>query len=297
MLTPPPRIDGHHHFWQLRRGDYRWLRPDVPELAPIHRDHGPADLRPLLERHAVVRTVLVQAADSEAETDFMLGLVRENDFVGGVVGWVDMTRPASVETLARWADDPHFKGVRPMLQDLPEHDWIATRPNADVVRALHRHGLRFEALVQPWHLEALLAFVRTWPELPVMIDHAAKPQLALGWQSDWATVWRRGIAALAQCPNVCCKFSGLLTEASGAARAGGDDGGHALRPVRDALLEHFGAGRIVWVSDWPVLNLAADYAAWIEVSDALFADLSDAERAGIRHDNAKRFYALAGHDA
>jgi L-fuconolactonase len=292
MTTALQRIDAHQHFWRLQRGDYRWLRADVPALAPIHRDVEPDDLRPLLVRHHVVKTIAVQAADSEAETEHLLALARANDFIAGVVGWVDLSEQACVATLARWADQKALKAVRPMLQDLPEHDWIATRPHPAAVRELLRQGLRFDALVQPWHLESLLRFIDAWPALPVIVDHAAKPQLASGWSAPWADEWRRGMRELALRPQVWCKVSGLLTEAAAPARAGGDAGFEALWAVWQTLLELFGPQRLVWGSDWPVLELAADYGRWVSLSERLFAGLSDAERRAVWHDNAVRFYAL-----
>jgi L-fuconolactonase len=291
--TQPPRIDAHQHFWRLKRGDYRWLRADVPALAPIYRDVEPADLRPLLARHGVVKTIAVQAADSEAETEHLLALARDHDdVIAGVVGWVDLADEACVATLARWADQKALKGVRPMLQELPEHDWIATRPHPAAVRELIAQGLRFDALVQPWHLDALLRFVDAWPRLPIIIDHGAKPRLAAGWSAPWADDWRRGIRELAQRPQVWCKVSGLLTEAAPPARDGGDAGFGALEPVWQTLLEHFGPRRLVWGSDWPVLELAADYGRWVSLSERLFAALSETERRAVWHDNAERFYGL-----
>ncbi|WP_310463816.1 amidohydrolase family protein [Sphaerotilus sp.] len=290
--TPPRRIDAHQHFWHPARGDYHWLRPDVAALAPICRDFDPADLQPLLSAHGVVQTVLVQAADSEAETDFLLSLAETHPFIGGVVGWVDLGRIESVATLERWARHPKLKGVRPMLQDLPDADWIARAPHPEVMRTLVRLGLRFDALVQPWHLQPLLRFLHDWPELPVVIDHAAKPQLAQGWSGDWAAAWRSGLAALAALPGVQCKLSGLLTEAAGPARTGGPPGVAALQPVWDTLLALFGPQRLLWGSDWPVLNLAADYARWIDVSETLVQPLTEAERDAIRCTNAARFYGL-----
>lgn len=292
MNAPSGRIDAHQHFWRPSRGDYRWLRADEPALVPIHRNVEPEELRPLLARHGVVKTVLVQAADSEAETEYMLSLARRHGFIAGVVGWVDLSDASAVATLRRWAAERAFKGVRPMLQDLSESDWIATRPHPAVMDSLLALGLRFDALVQPWHLAHLTRFVDAWPELPVMIDHAAKPQLARGWSADWADAWRHGIAELARRPQVMCKVSGLLTEAAGEARAGGEAGLAALQPVWNTLLEHFGAQRLVWGSDWPVLNLAADYERWVGLSERLFAGLSDAEQRAVWHDNAVRFYAL-----
>jgi L-fuconolactonase len=291
MNKPGLRVDAHQHFWRLARGDYRWLRTDEPALAPLLRDFEPHDLQPLRAAHGIAQTVLVQAADSNAETDFLLELADRHGFIGGVVGWVDLTSAESIPTLERWAVHPKFKGVRPMLQDLPQHDWIVHAPRADVLEAIVRCGLRFDALVKPWHLEALLAFVQRHPALPVVIDHAAKPQLAQGWSDGWAEEWRRGMAALAKRPQVSCKLSGLLTEAAPLASV--DEGVAALRPVWDTLLAHFGAQRLMWGSDWPVLTLAASYERWVSISEALIGELPPAQQQMIWHDNARRFYALA----
>jgi L-fuconolactonase len=299
------RTDAHQHYWRPSRGDYRWLRADVPQLAPLLRNFLPDDLTASLAEHHVVQTVLVQAADSEAETDFMLELASAHDSISGVVGWVDLADAASVATLQRWARHPKFKGVRPMLQDLPDDDWIATAPHPVVMAALLHLKLRLDALVQPWHLPALLRFVQAWPTLPVVIDHAAKPQLARGWGDDandvsgrsreagWASAWRDGMAALAAHPQVFCKVSGLLTEAPVAALASRSLAVDALRPVWHALQAWFGTDRLMWGSDWPVLTLAGDFGGWVAVCDALFADLAPADRTRLWHANACRFYGLA----
>ena len=286
------RIDAHQHFWRPARGDYAWLRADVPSLAPLCRDFLPEHLQATLAAHHVVQTVLMQAAGSEAETDFMLELASAHDFIAAVVGWVDLSRPESVATLERWVRHPAFKGVRPMLQDLPEADWIARAPHPDVVRALLRLGLRFDALVQPWHLAPLLRFLRAWPELPVVIDHAAKPQLALGWQADWAGAWQRGLAEIASHPQVMCKLSGLLTEAPAAARGSHAAALDTLRPVWEKLLQWFGPKRLMWGSDWPVLTLAGDYAGWVAVSESLIGGLPPDDQARVWHGNASSFYGL-----
>ncbi len=300
----PGRIDAHQHFWQPARGDYGWLRADVPALAPLLRDFLPLHLQATLAAHRVHQTVLVQAAPSEAETDFLLGLADENRFIAGVVGWVDLSRPDAVSTLQRWARHPQFKGVRPMLQDLPEADWIALAPHPDVLRALVSLGLCVDALVQPWHLAPLRQFVQAWPALPVVIDHAAKPQLAAGFAAgfaagragDWVADWQTGLSALAAHPQVMCKFSGLLTEAAPAACQSPATALAALRPVWDCLLQWFGPQRLVWGSDWPVLTLAADYGAWVAVSQALIDGLTPAEQAAVWAGNARRFYRLAALD-
>ena len=290
-----PRTDSHQHFWRPARGDYGWLRADEPALAPLYRDFLPADLAPIRAAHGVTQTVLVQAAATEAETDFMLSLADQHDFIGGVVGWVDLSRADSVATLERWARHPRFKGVRPMLQDLPDADWIAHAPDPDVVAALIRLRLRFDALVKPQHLAPLLRFVDRWPALPVVIDHAAKPALAAGWAADWAATWRTGMAELARRPQVVCKFSGLLTEAAGPARSDLQAALAAVNPVWDALLNTFGPGRLLWGSDWPVLTLAAGYADWVAVCEALAVDLAVQDQSSFWAGNAATFYGLGAH--
>jgi L-fuconolactonase len=285
------RVDAHQHFWRLSRGDYRWLRGDDAALAPLRRDFMPADLQPALAAAGIERTVLVQAADATAETEFMLELSAAHPFIAGVVGWVDLSCADAVATLEQWASHAAFKGVRPMLQDLPQPDWIERAPHPAVLLALLRLGLRFDALVLPQQLEPLLRFVRAWPELPVVIDHAAKPPLAEGWKSPAYSDWRRRIAALAALPGVHCKLSGLLTllPQRGLSSA---EAVVQLRPLWNDLLDLFGPARLMWGSDWPVLTLAAGHADWVAVSEGLFDTLSPVERARLWGGTAARFYGI-----
>lgn len=287
------RIDAHQHFWQLARGDYAWLRADDPDVAPLVRDFLPDALLPLMRTHEVTRTVLVQAAESVAETAFLLGLAAAHDFVAGVVGWVALDRDDAAATLERLAADGRLKSVRPMLQDLPAGDWIIQAPRPDALRTLQRLGLRFDALVRPRQLAALARFARAWPELPIVIDHAAKPPLAADWNDEAMQAWRRDMAALAAMPQVCCKISGLFTELAPADRASPARATERVRPVIDALLAWFGPERLMWGSDWPVLTLAGSYAEWVSVSDDLLGRLSAAERAQVLRGSAQRFYGLA----
>ena len=285
------RIDSHQHFWRPARGDYAWLRADVPTLAPLMRDFLPEHLAPLLQAHGVEQTVLVQAADSEAETGFMLELATAHDVVGGVVGWVDLASPRAVASLERMTRHPKFKGVRPMLQDLSDDDWIARMPRPDAIQALVRLGLRFDALVKPRHLSSLMRFLKDWPQLPVVIDHAAKPPVGAHGTAAFAA-WRKDMAELAALPQVCCKFSGLWGEAPQAAHHDVDVAARAVRPVWEQLLECFGPARLMWGSDWPVLTLAGDYAGWIAVSEACIGGLSASEQSNLWRGTAQRFYGL-----
>jgi L-fuconolactonase len=283
-MNRTPRIDAHQHFWSLARGDYDWL--DVmakPFLAPIHRDFQANDLRHLLQARGIAGTVLVQAAETVAETEYLLSLADANDFIRGVVGWVDLTAPDAVATIERLARHPAFKAVRPMLQDLPDPAWISTAPTGTAVQALVRLGLRFDALVKTPHLPHLLAFAQRHPALPIVIDHMAKPDMA----HDEFSTWHALMAPLAALPQVHCKLSGLVTEIGPQWRI------DMLRPYVDAVLELFGPERVMWGSDWPVLNLAADYPRWADAADKLLENTSAEQREAVLGGNAIRFYGLA----
>ncbi|CAI2932276.1 amidohydrolase family protein [Aminobacter niigataensis] len=288
------RIDGHCHYWTLQRGDYGWLTPSAAHLAPIYRDFGPAEMRPLAEAAGIARRILVQAAPTEAETLFLLDQGRNDKAVAGIVGWVDLSSAESVASLENFAKNPLFKGVRPMLQDLEDIDWIATRPSGKAVAALKRLGLRFDALVLPQHLQSLRHFVETHPDLPVVIDHAAKPAFAAPTDDPRHAMWKFGMAELSGHPHLCCKLSGLLTELPAELRTTPKAAAEALRPTVDSLLTWFGPDRLIWGSDWPVLTLAAPFAFWDEVTERLLQGLGQSQRAAILGGTAARFYGIEG---
>ncbi|MDX7951581.1 amidohydrolase family protein [Lichenihabitans sp. Uapishka_5] len=287
-----PRVDAHCHLWRLERGDYGWLDGDGGPLAPIRRDFEVADLRAAGAAMGTEAFVAVQAAPSVAETRHLLDQARIAPEIVGVVGWVDLSDPAAEADLERLAADPRFVGVRPMLQDLPDPDWIATRPAPAAMAALSRLGLCFDALVTPVHLQALQHFAERHGDLPIMIDHAAKPAVSAPADDPRHALWRVGMQALAHRPGVCVKLSGLLTELPAERRRTPDDAVAALRPLVDHLLDWFGPERLAWGSDWPVLTLASQPAVWAEVSERLLAPLNEAGRAAVRGDTACRFYGL-----
>ena len=276
-MTSPPRIDSHQHFWRLARGDYGWL---TPALKPIYRDFEPADLAPLLAEHGIASTILVQAAPTEAETRFLLDLAAATPFIAGVVGWTDFEAADAPTRIAALAADPLLVGLRPMVQDIPDPHWLA-RPNlAPAFAALKAHGLVFDALVKPPQIPALLTLLDRETDLPVVIDHGAKPDLA---SADLAA-WRDGIAALAVRPNTSCKLSGLVTE------AGPRWTDATLAPAVAHLLACFGPERLLWGSDWPVATLAASYGQWHATAERLTATLPAEDRAAIFGGNAARIY-------
>jgi L-fuconolactonase len=276
------RVDAHHHVWRLGRGDYGWLTPTAA-LAPIYRDFELADLQPLLAAANVASTVLVQAAPTIAETRFLLDVARGSDgLVRGVVGWADLAAADATETLAALATDPLLKSVRPMLQDLADPAWIARPDVQPALAAMPQLGLRFDALVKPRELKALLRTLERHPDLAVVVDHCAKPEIAGNrWQP-----WGDDLAAIARHTRAHCKLSGLT---SGAGAQWTTEG---LRRYTDHVLECFGPERLMWGSDWPVVTLAASYEAWVAASDRLLNGISLADKDRIFGANARRFYGL-----
>ena len=273
-------IDAHHHLWRLSRGDYDWLTPD---LAPLYRDFEPADLAPLMTAGGLAGGIVVQAAESEAETRFLLALADGHPSILGVVGWTDFAAPDAPAAIARLAGHLKLKGFRPMLQDDADDDFILRPAALAAVAALQDAGLRFDALVRPRHLPRELALRARFPNLPMVIDHAAKPDIAGGAWTPWADDLRR----VADDGVTCCKLSGLVTEAAPGA------GAESLRRYADLVVDAFGAERVMWGSDWPVVLLASDYGGWLATAKALTADRSLDEQAAIFGGTAARFYGLS----
>ena len=272
-------IDSHQHFWKVSRGDYRWLTED---LGPIYRDFLPEDLAPLLAETGIEKTILVQAADSDAETDFMLSLAAQHTFIAGVVGWVDMASDNAAERIRNLAENPYFKGIRPMIQDIADPDWMLGEKLDSAFQALQDNQLCFDALVLPKHLPNLLTLLKRYPALRTVIDHGAKPDIAGGDTRQWAD----DIAVIAEQTNAYCKVSGLVTEAGQQAHLQG------LQPTFDHLYRCFGARRLMWGSDWPVLNLSMDYTTWRQLTTELCASMTTIEKQQLLGDTASEFYQL-----
>lgn len=271
-------IDAHQHFWRIGRNGCAWPTSD---LTAIHRDFGPGDLVEAAGDTGLAGTVLVQTQPNAQDTDWLLEIARNEPLVLGVVGWVDLLAPEAPARIAELAAHPKFKGVRPMLQDLPDDAWIA-RPELDpAIDALVARDLSLDALVFTRHLPHLEALASRRPELRMVIDHGAKPPIADG---DF-DVWARAIARLAAMNQVHCKLSGLLTE------AGPDPAPEALLAYMDHLLALF-PDRLMWGSDWPVLNLVSDYGAWRDQVRRLpqlkNKDVAEAVFSGV----ARSFYRL-----
>lgn len=274
-------VDSHQHFWML---DAPWFDWPTPDLAPIYRDFGPEDLSPLLQASGVSQTVLVQVAPNTAETRHLLDLAGRTSFAAAVVGWVDLERKSDLVDLELFAAHPKFRGIRPMIQSIPDPEWMLRSSLAPSLAAVERLGLTFDALVKPPHLAALAAFVDRYPNLSVVVDHGAKP--AIVKSREGFSAWAPGITALARRPHVFCKLSGLLTEAG--TRTGWDD----LLPFVDHLIAAFGPHRLMWGSDWPVVELAAPYKTWSDYVGRYISRLSGDEQDRILGGTAREFYRL-----
>jgi L-fuconolactonase len=274
-------VDSHQHFWSRSRGDYTWLTED---LGPIYRDFGPDDLRPLIHSAGVDKTIIVQAAATIAETRFMLEIADKTDFVAGVVGWVDFEAPDVAAHISDLAGHPKLKGFRPMIQDIEDDDWMLRSDIEPAFGAIIDHGLTFDALVFPRHLNNLKTLLSRFPEMKTVIDHGAKAQIGKDEYEPWAS----DMAELAQNTAAYCKISGLITE------DGPDWSEERLKPYCAHLISTFGPTRLMWGSDWPVVNLVGYYGSWIETTRTLFANLPIHQQDAIFGANAVQFYELDG---
>ncbi len=268
-------VDCHHHFWSTGRDDYQWLtRADTM----LWRDALPSDLIPYLQRHGISDTVLVQAAPSTAETDYLLGIADATPCVRGVIGWVNFGDPSHPTHLKRWAKQPKFFGVRPMLQDLARSDWILDDERSVFFDALLAHDLVFEFLGTPRHLNTAITLFRRYPHLRAVVDHGMKPGIGQRQFEPWGSM----MTVLAGLPHVHCKLSGLVTEAQPGWTL------QDLKPYVDHIITEFGPDRVMWGSDWPVVNRNGGYDSWRAVTLALVGAHAGAQQ--ILGGTARRFY-------
>lgn len=278
------RIDAHQHYWQPARGDYGWMPKHDPILS---RPYGPSDLAPFLAAAGVDRTVIVQAAPTVEETAYMLGLADASPSVAGVVGWVDFEDRSHLKHLERLKNHPKFVGVRPMIQDIPDDDWMLRDDVQWAYAALADLDLTFDALGFSRHLANFLAIFKRYPKLRTVVDHCMKPQIRdhAGARNEMA-FWSEGMKRIAGETGALCKLSGITTEANP------DWGVDDLRPYADVVLDAFGPDRVMWGSDWPVSRLRGEYADWHDAAQALCARFSASERDAIFGRTAARFYRL-----
>ena len=277
-------IDAHQHFWDPARADYPWM--EAPELAPIRRAFGPADLAPLLRANGIDASILVQCRSSIEETEEFLRVAAATPFVIGVVGWADLTDGAVDETLARLCGLPggdRLVGIRHQVHDESDPDWMLREDVQRGLTAVFAQGLTYDLLVRTRELPAAIATAQAFPQGRFVLDHAAKPPIAEGFSREWADL----LAALAACGNVWCKISGLATEANW-----DDWDAERLLPFVAHAAKCFGEDRLIFGSDWPVCLLAGSYGAIKDALEACLTKLGPHARDKAFGVNARQAYRL-----
>lgn len=268
-------IDAHHHFWNPSRGDYHWMA----ETSSLYRNYLPQDFAAIKAKFGIDKTVLVQAAATIAETDYILGLADGTDFVAKVVGWIDFENRADLQHLKRLSKHPKFCGVRPMIEDIADVDWMHRDDVQWAYEAIIEHDLTFDALGFPKHLDAFLKLFQRYPKMRTVIDHGLKPAIRDGGFDMWA----EKMEVIARETHVFCKLSGLATEAS----AGWSTA--TLAPYIHHIINVFGPNRVMWGSDWPVLTRNGNYTSWLETAKAC---VDEAHQSKVFGQTAASFYRI-----
>ena len=272
------RVDAHQHFWQWDKG---WFSRPEPVLS---RDYMPPDYEPILTAHSLDKTIVVQTCPAVAETEFLLQIAETAGFIAGVVGWLDLESPRFAEQLRHLCRSPYFVAVRPMLESLPEDNWILRPRVLESLSLIAESGIAIELLTFTRHLPYILRVLDEFPHLRAVIDHLSKPEIRTGRLQPWQDLMRE----VAVRPNAYCKLSGMMTEADP-----NEWTIEQLRPYADHVMAQFGAERIMFGSDWPVCLLASSFAEVMDVSVELVAAyLGQAAVPMIFGRNAARFYRL-----
>ena len=275
-------VDAHQHFWLIDRGVNGWIDDSI---SGIRRDYLPEHLEPYCRHLGIDQTILVQASETLGENGFMADLAAESGLVGGIVAWLDLTSTDAFRTLEDLSKSPIIKGIRPVLQGIEDTNWVLQDSVMSCLKVLPALGLRFDALIQPRHLPVIAKLAEAVPDLDIVIDHAAKPVIQGGRRPD--ADWYDGMRHVASHPHLHCKISGLATEHGPGWTA------TTMQPVVDHLLDTFSPARLMWGSDWPVLELDGSYVQWFTCLQSMLSGCSASEKADVLGNTAARFYGLA----
>lgn len=275
-------IDAHQHFWQLEKPfDYGWL--DNPDLSAVRRNFLPPDLKPHLDATGISKSIFVQTQHDIEENRWVLGMAEEHEWLVGVVGWVDLASESCEENLSEFKDHPKFVGIRHITQDEPDNDFIIRPEILRGLKVLEKHHVPFDLLFYVQHLKHADQLGQELPELPMVIDHLAKPRIKDQSIDDWLPQ----LKAAAKHENIFCKLSGMITEADWADWKPAD-----LKPYVEAALEHFGPKRCMYGSDWPVCELAGTYEQVHGALKEVLGSVSEDETYEIFEGTARRFYNI-----
>lgn len=276
-------IDAHQHFWKLddSRFDYSWM--DAPELEPIRRDRMPSDLKPMIDEVGVQQSIVVQTQHNLEENRWALQLAEQNDWIVGVVGWVDLASQDCEQQLLEFKDHPKFVGIRHVTQDEPDDNFIVRDDVIRGLKVLEKHRVPFDLLFYVKHLRHAKILAEKLPGLPMVIDHLAKPEIKDQRTDNWIDNFK----VAAEYPNVYCKLSGMVTEADWKTWKPDD-----LRPYVKVALDHFGPQRCMIGSDWPVCELAGTYREVFGGLTSVLESLSEGDREQIFGRTAAEFYGV-----
>ena len=273
------RIDAHQHFWKFDPVRDSWIDETMQK---IQRDFLPEDLLPLLQENQFSGCVAVQASQSEDETNFLINLAAKNDFIKGVVGWVDLRGVTIEERLKHFSLNKIIKGFRHVVQGESD-DFMLRKDFQNGIAALKQFNFTYDILIFHRQLPAAISLVNQFPDQPFVIDHIAKPDI----KSGGILSWKKGIEEIAKNENVWCKISGMVTEADWKNWKTDD-----LKPYLDVIFENFSSNKLMFGSDWPVLNVASDYAGVVKTLEDYMAQLAIENQNKIWHENAVSFYKL-----
>lgn len=273
-------IDSHQHFWNYEAKKHEWIDDS---MKVIRRDFLPSDLQAVYQENGIDGCVAVQADQTTAETDFLIQLAKENSFIKGVVGWVDLRSNAIESELEVYDNVDVLKGFRHVVQGEPDHNFLLRTNFLKGIKALQAHNYTYDILIFPHQLGAALEFVKQFPNMRFVIDHIAKPYIKDGFYDGWAALMK----ALGKQENVYCKVSGIITEADFNSWTS-----EQINPYLELVFEAFGTDRIMFGSDWPVCLVAGNYSEVKQLITNFIADLSATEQANVMGQNAIEFYNL-----
>jgi L-fuconolactonase len=273
------RIDAHQHFWKFDPVRDSWINETMQK---IQRDFLPEDLLPLFQENQFSGCVAVQASQSEDETNFLVNLAAKNDFIKGVVGWVDLRGVTIEERLNHFSGYKKIKGFRHVVQGEAD-DFMLRKDFQNGIAALKQFNFTYDILIFHRQLPAAINLVNQFPDQPFVIDHIAKPDI----KSGDILSWKKGIVEIAKAENVLCKISGMVTEADWSNWKMDD-----LKPYLDVIFENFSADKLMFGSDWPVCNVASNYSELVKTLEDYIAQLAVQNQNKIWHKNATSFYKL-----
>ncbi|MQG88624.1 MAG: hypothetical protein FI699_07130 [SAR202 cluster bacterium] len=279
LLPKIPVVDSHHHFWEIDKFNYSWM----PEGSPLSVDYSPEDLAPLITEAGIDYTVVVQAVSSPDEAYWLLDLAERNDFIAGIIGWVDLTDPKVGYILDKLQESQYFKGVRHIWENEPDAAWIVNSGAVNGLQELVRRNLTFDFLAKPPNLPFIPEIMDKVPDLRAVVDHIAKPKIADHLVEPWLSDLRK----VASINGIHCKISGMITEADHHNWTAND-----LRPYVHHVLGLFGTDRIMFGTDWPVCTLAGDYVTVVDTTKSILESLTLEATNDVFGGTANRFYNL-----